>query len=71
VTSADDFFVKHHSELLDADAILVGAYCPEDRSTVKSVYQQFIERTRYLRRDNYAFEDLKLGRVCTFEWPPP
>jgi multimeric flavodoxin WrbA len=58
VTSADDFFVKHHSELLDADAILVGAYCPEERSTVKSVYQQFIERTRYLRRDNYAFEDL-------------
>jgi multimeric flavodoxin WrbA len=58
VTSADDFFVKHHGELLDADAILVGAYCPEDRSTIKSVYQQFMERTRYLRRDNYIFEDL-------------
>jgi multimeric flavodoxin WrbA len=58
VTSADDFFVKHHNELLNADAILVGAYCPENRSTVKSVYQQFIERTRYLRRDNYVFEDL-------------
>jgi hypothetical protein len=58
VTSADDFFVKHHGELLDADAILVGAYCPENRSTIKSVYQQFIERTRYLRRDNYVFEDL-------------
>jgi multimeric flavodoxin WrbA len=58
VTSADDFFVKHHGELLNADAILIGAYCPDDRSTVKSLYQQFMERTRYLRRDNYIFEDL-------------
>jgi multimeric flavodoxin WrbA len=58
VTSADDFFVKHHGALLDADAILVAAYCPEDQAATKSVYQQFIERTRYLRRDNYVFEDL-------------
>src|ERR1700739_4307048 len=58
VTSPDDFFVKHHRELLDADAILIGAYCPENRATIKSVYQQFMERTRYLRRDNYVFEDL-------------
>lgn len=58
VAAADDFFVKHHTDLLDADAILVAAYSPEDRSVVKSVYQQFVERTRYLRRDNYVFEDL-------------
>jgi multimeric flavodoxin WrbA len=58
VTSADDFFVKHHVELLDADAILIAAYSPENRTAIKSVYQQFIERTRYLRRDNYVFEDL-------------
>jgi multimeric flavodoxin WrbA len=58
ITSADDFFVKHHAEMLDADAILIAAYSPEDRSRIKSVYQQFIERTRYLRRDNYVFEDL-------------
>ena len=58
VTSADDFFVKHHGELLDADAILVAAYCPENHAKTKSVYQQFMERTRYLRRDNYVFEDL-------------
>jgi multimeric flavodoxin WrbA len=58
VTSADDFFVKHHVEMLDADAILIAAYSPEDGSRTKSVYQQFVERTRYLRRDNYVFEDL-------------
>ncbi len=58
VTSADDFFVKHHRELLDADAVLIGAYSPENRAKIRSVYQQFMERTRYLRRDNYVFEDL-------------
>jgi multimeric flavodoxin WrbA len=58
ITSPDDFFAKHHRELIDADAVLVGAYCPGNSSAVKSVYQQFIERTRYLRRDNYVFEDL-------------
>src|SRR6185437_13330967 len=49
VTSADDFFVKHHVELIDADAILIAAYSPENRSAIRSVYQQFVERTRYLR----------------------
>jgi multimeric flavodoxin WrbA len=58
VTSANDFFVKHHQEMLGADAILIAAYCPKNQSTVKSVYQQFVERTRYLRRDNYVFQDL-------------
>jgi len=58
ITSADDFFVKNHDALVRADAVLLGAYSPENRSEVRSVYQQFIERTRYLRRDNYVFEDL-------------
>lgn len=67
VTSADDFFVRHHGELLDADAILVGAYCPGDRASVKSVYQQFMERTRYLRRDNYIFDDLLVAPFVVSE----
>lgn len=58
ITSADDFFVRHHRDLLNADALLVAAYSPEDRAELRSVYQQFIERTRYLRRDNYVFDDL-------------
>jgi multimeric flavodoxin WrbA len=58
VTSARDFFVKHHAEMLDADAILIAAHSPEKGSSIRSVYQQFIERTRYLRRDNYVFEDV-------------
>lgn len=58
ISEDEDFFVQHHSELLDADAILVGAYSPSERANVVSVYQQFIERTRYLRRDDYVFTDV-------------
>jgi multimeric flavodoxin WrbA len=58
VTSADDFFVRNHQELITADAILLCAYSSQQRVDVLSKYQQFIERTRYLRRDSYVFSDL-------------
>lgn len=58
IRHADDFFVRHHPELLQADAIMICAYQPSDRDQLLSSYQQFIERTRYLRRDNYVFSDL-------------
>ena len=58
ITSADDFFVKNHHALISADAILLCAYSPKARGHVSSEYQQFIERTRYLRRDDYVFSDL-------------
>lgn len=61
VKAADDFFVRHHQKLLEADAVLLCAYSPEDRGQVRSVYQQFVERTRYLRRDNYVFSDLLMA----------
>lgn len=58
ITAADDFFVKNHHALISADAILLCAYSPKARGNVSSEYQQFIERTRYLRRDDYVFSDL-------------
>jgi multimeric flavodoxin WrbA len=58
IKTAQDFFVRQHEQIVEADAVLLCAYSPEDRSTVVSVYQQFIERTRYLRRDNYVLSDL-------------
>lgn len=67
ITKKEDFFVRHHSDLVKADAILVCAYSPEDRSSVVSLYQQFIERTRYLRRDNYAFNDLLVAPFVVSE----
>ncbi|RUM98327.1 flavodoxin family protein [Pseudaminobacter arsenicus] len=58
ITTSDDFFVKHHKDIIEPDAVLICSYSPEDRSNLVSVYQQFIERTRYLRRDNYALTDI-------------
>ncbi len=58
IKASDDFFVKHHAELIDADALLLCAYNPEDRNDIVTGYQKFIERTRYLRRDNYVLSDL-------------
>jgi multimeric flavodoxin WrbA len=57
VKAGQDTLVRHHKELVGADAILLGAYSPVDRSDVHSIYQRFIERTRYLRRDDYALGD--------------
>lgn len=61
ITSAQDVFVKRHQDLVAADAILFCAYSPKDRASVVSVYQQFIERTRYIRRDHYALSDILMA----------
>lgn len=58
ITRQDDFFARHHANIIDADALLVCVYSPEDRKSLISVYQQYMERTRYLRRDNYVYGDL-------------
>jgi multimeric flavodoxin WrbA len=60
VTRSEDLFVRRHSDLITADAILLAAYVPDDLKQRVSVYQQFMERTRYLRRDHYVFSD----RLC-------
>jgi multimeric flavodoxin WrbA len=54
VTASDDLFAARHQQLINADAVLLAAYSPVDRSEVRSVYQRFVERTRYLRRDDYV-----------------
>jgi multimeric flavodoxin WrbA len=58
VSSERDLFARLHRELVDVDAILLAAYSPTAKKKLHSVYQRFIERTRYLRRDDYAVGDL-------------
>lgn len=58
ITRKDDFFSSNHEEITDADALLICAYNPENRAEINSVYQQYMERTRYIRRDNYLYSDL-------------
>lgn len=67
ISSKQDFFVQNHAELIRADALLLCAYSPEDRTSVRSVYQQFIERTRYLRRDDYVYSDLLVAPFVVTE----
>ncbi len=53
----EDEVVKVHDALLWSDIIVPTMYSPLDRTGVESVYQQFMERTRYLRRGDYVFTD--------------
>ena len=49
----DDDMKKLHTRLLSSDAIVVCGLSLRDISKIKSVYQKFIERTRYIRRDHF------------------
>jgi multimeric flavodoxin WrbA len=53
-----DLFPHLHARLLEADAIVPVAYSAHGRDGLQSKYQEFIERTRYLRRGDYVFSDL-------------
>lgn len=67
IASGDDLFRQRHREIIDTDAVLVAAYSPVDRGRVRSVYQRFIERTRYLRRDDYVFGDMLVSPLVLSE----
>lgn len=54
IKNKDDFFKLYHNEIINCDSFIFAAYSGENYFNVQSNYQQFIERTRYLRRDNYA-----------------
>ncbi len=52
-----DLFAKFHKEIIDLDAILLGGYSPVEYDRLESIYQSFMERTRYLRRSDYVFSN--------------
>ena len=57
IKNSDDFFVKNHKDLVNYDAILLMGYSAVTRDKENSVYQRFIERTRYWRRSSYMIGD--------------
>jgi len=73
ITSKNDALTRMHDQLLRHDMIVPVVVETKDRSKVTTVYQKFIERTRYLRRGDYVFSDLlvaplvieELGANCT------
>ena len=63
----DDEIVKLHNALLWPDIIVPTVYSPRDRTGIDSVYQQFMERTRYLRRGDYVFTDRLVAPLVLME----
>ena len=54
INNKDDFFKLYHKEIINCDSFIFAAYSGENFFNIQSNYQQFIERTRYLRRDDYT-----------------
>lgn len=68
---ADDFWLLH-TELIGADVIIPIMLSCRDHRALSSVYQNFMERTRYLRRGDYAISDrlivpLVLNEIESYE----
>jgi len=57
INDKNDFFKANHEKIVDTDGILLAAYSPRNWHQLNSVYQRFIERTRYFRRDDYVFSN--------------
>jgi multimeric flavodoxin WrbA len=58
INSGDDDLKKLHPLLLNHDAIIPVSLSVRNNSNIISNYQNFIERTRYLRRGDYVFSNL-------------
>lgn len=58
IQKKDDFLKLEHERLWDVDAVVPVGFTAPDPTGIASRYQQFIERTRYLRRGDYVFTDL-------------
>lgn len=56
-----------HPLLLQHDAIVPVMLSPQRSQPVQSVYQTFIERTRYLRRGDYVFSNLMVAPLVLEE----
>lgn len=67
VSAERDMFRRRHPEFVKPDAVILAAFSPKSRTAVKSVYQRFIERTRYLRRDDYVFSNLLVAPLVLSE----
>lgn len=63
INSKNDDLAGLHAQLLNYDAVCPVLYSPCDSENVKSNYQAFIERTRYLRRGDYVFNNQLVAPV--------
>lgn len=64
IKSKDDDFESLHKDLLNYDAIVPVTVSVSDTTLVKTNYQSFIERSRYLRRGDFVFSDIVVAPLC-------
>ena len=57
IDSRGDEFNVLHDSLVQSDVIVPTLFSPVDRTHLSSVYQRFLERTRYLRRGGYVLSN--------------
>jgi multimeric flavodoxin WrbA len=57
VKKRKDKFLEIHESIIDYDLIVPVTFSPKARGKVNTVYQKFIERTRYIRRGDYAWSN--------------
>jgi multimeric flavodoxin WrbA len=58
IRAENDFFVQNHRQLISMDAFVPVIFSPQNKMSLRSQYQAFIERTRYLRRSDYIFSNI-------------
>jgi multimeric flavodoxin WrbA len=67
IKSKNDDLEAIHPLLLQHDAIVPVILSPQHSQPVQSVYQTFMERTRYLRRGDYVFSNLMVAPLVLEE----
>lgn len=67
IKSKKDDLSDIHEKLMDYDAIIPVVFSDKNAKDIKSNYQKFLERTRYLRRGDYVFSDIVVAPLVIEE----
>ncbi len=62
-----DSMEELHSRLLEPDGVFFAGYSPETEGDLESVYQRFIERMRYIRRDGFLMTNRMVAAYAVQE----
>ena len=63
----NDDMKKLHSRLLESDAIVIAGLSLENVSKKNTVYQRFVERTRYIRRNDFLLTNKLVAAISLNE----
>lgn len=67
VLGKKDDMHSFHKQLLECDVIIPSMLSPRNPQGLLSTYQQFLERTRYIRRGDYALSDRLIAPLVVSE----